>query len=103
MSAGQCALWLRTATSTDHLALTDLIPGRAPSRFLLPQSCSSSSHRAVREATTTTSMDLRYLLAPHPHVQSSDMTCTKYTLSQRRWRGEAAKDIGLLMLPTPAA
>ena len=51
-------------------------------------SCSHSRacpHRtAAREATTTSFVDLLYPLSPRPPVHFPDMTCTRYTVSQRR-------------------
>jgi hypothetical protein len=68
-------LWLRAAASTNHLALGGSYSrGCAGSCFLFPRSCLPPSHRARRDAITTTFVDLLYLLASYPHVHFSNMS-----------------------------
>ena len=74
MSASRTArtLWLRIAASTDRQPANNSHSRLCRQPF--PQSCSPPSHRARRDATTTTFVDLLYSLASYPHVHSSNVS-----------------------------
>jgi hypothetical protein len=66
------ALWLSIVALTIVRLQTTLTPSHAGSRF--SQLCSLPSRRGRRDATTTTFVDMLYLLTPYPYVHSFNMT-----------------------------